>query len=288
MMDWPEIRAWRRTAREKILAARAAIAMPVRQTMANRLIERLRAVLKDRPHPISFYWPIKAEPNLRPLMQELDAAGVAVCLPVAVKVGEPLIFRPWRKDSTMMRGLWNIPVPATEEEVAPRTLIAPVVGYDGLGYRLGYGGGFFDRTLAKFGAEAQAIGVGYSMFRLKTIQPRPHDIRMSAILTQTGAMLQDAVHAASEVCYLGEADAVYAGYDTPVEIAATLEGLRGAIPPERVGLLDYALWCLDASPDAPPAAATRQPSEVLAGLLPRVRDDALHASIAVLHASLLL
>jgi 5,10-methenyltetrahydrofolate synthetase len=287
-MDWPEIKTWRRTAREKILAARAAIAMPVRQTMANRLIERLRAVLKDRPQPISFYWPIKAEPNLRPLMQELDAAGIAVCLPVATKLGEPLIFRPWRKDSTMTRGFWNIPVPATEEEVEPRTLIAPVVGYDGLSYRLGYGGGFFDRTLAKFGAEAQAIGVGYSMFRLKTIEPRPHDIRMSAIVTQTGTMLQDDVPATSEVCYLGEADAVYAGYDTPAETAVALESLRGAISPERVGLLDYALWRLDASPDEPPAAATKPPSEVLAGLLPRIRDDALHASVAALHASLLL
>jgi 5-formyltetrahydrofolate cyclo-ligase len=287
-MDWPEVKIWRRTAREKILAARAAIALPIRQTMARRLMERLREVLKDRPGPISFYWPIKAEPDLRPLMQELDAAGVALCLPVATKLGEPLTFRPWRKGAPMIRGFWNIPVPATDEVVHPRTLIAPFVGYDGLSYRLGYGGGFFDRTLAKYGAGAQAIGIGWSMFRLKTIQPRPHDIRMTTIVTQTGAMLQDDVRAASEVCYIGEADAVYAGYDTPAETAVALESLRGAIPPERVGLLDYALWRLDESPDAPPAAATRPPSEVLAGILPRIRDDALHASIAALHASLLL
>jgi hypothetical protein len=126
------------------------------------------------------------------------------------------------------------------------------------------------------------------MFRLKTIEPRPHDIRMSTIVTQTGTVLQEEVRATSEVCYLGEADAVYAGYDTPAETALALESLRGAIPPERVGLIDYALWRLDASPDVPPVAATRPPSEILAGLLPRIRDDALHASIAALHASLLL
>ncbi|HVY98210.1 MAG TPA: 5-formyltetrahydrofolate cyclo-ligase [Dongiaceae bacterium] len=286
-MDWPEVKAWRRVAREKILAARAAIALPVRQAMARRLIEHLRTALKDRPAPISFYWPIKAEPDLRPLMQELDAAGIALCLPVATRLGEPLTFRPWHKDAAMTRGFWNIPVPATDAEVTPRTLIAPFLGYDGLSYRLGYGGGFFDRTLAKLGAEARAIGIGWSMFRLKTIQPQPHDIRMSAIVTQTGTVLQDEVPAVSEVCYLSEADAVYAGYDTPAETAAALESLRGTLPPERAGLLDYALWRLDASPEAPPSAATRAPTDVLAGMLPRIRDDALHAAVAALHGSLL-
>jgi len=210
-MDWPEVKAWRRQAREKILAARAAIALPVRQAMARRLMEHLRAALKDRPQPISFYWPIKAEPDLRPLMEELDDAGANLCLPVAKKLGEPLSFRVWRKGAPMTRGFWNIPVPADEEEVVPCTVIAPVLGYDGLSYRLGYGGGFFDRTLAKFGAESQAIGVGYTMFHLKTIQPQPHDIRMSAIVTQTGILLQDQIKAASEVCYMSEAGAADGG-----------------------------------------------------------------------------
>jgi 5,10-methenyltetrahydrofolate synthetase len=286
-MDWPEVKAWRRTAREKIMAARAAIALPVRQAMARQLMQHLRTVLKDRPAPISFYWPIKAEPDLRPLMQELDAAGVPVCLPVCIKLGEPLLFRPWRKDSAMMRGFWNIPVPATETEVLPRTLIAPVLGYDGLSYRLGYGGGFFDRTLAKLGTQGQAIGIGWSMFRLKTIQPQPHDIRMSAIVTQTGSVLQDQVKSASEVCYMSAADAAYAGYHTPAEIAATLDGLRGLLPPERIGLLDYALWRLNAPAGSFVAAAGATPTETIAQLLPRIQDDAVHAAVAALHASLL-
>jgi 5,10-methenyltetrahydrofolate synthetase len=288
-MDWPEIKAWRRTAREKITAARAAIALPVRQAMARRLMDHLRTVLQDRPAPISFYWPIKAEPDLRPLMQELDAAGVAVCLPVCIKLGEPLLFRPWRKDTAMMRGFWNIPVPATETEVLPRTLIAPFLGYDGLSYRLGYGGGFFDRTLAKLGSQGQAIGIGWSMFRLKTIQPQRHDIRMSAIVTQNGVVPRDQVSVASEVCYMNEAEAAYAGFHTPAEIAAALDGLRGLLPPERVGLLDYALWRLDVPADRFVASvgATASPTEMLAQMLPRIRDDALHATVAALHASLL-
>jgi 5,10-methenyltetrahydrofolate synthetase len=284
-MDWPEVKTWRKQARQTILAARTAIAPQVRRQMAQALIERLRKVLLGRPQPISFNWPIKGEPDLRPLMQELDAAGVALCLPVCIKLGEPLTFRPWRSDAKMERGFWNIPVPADPTEVVPRTLLAPFVGFDRLNYRLGYGGGFFDRTLAKFGAEAQAIGVGYSLFRLKTIQPQPHDIRMAAIVTQTSSDLRDAVRAASEVCYLSEADAAYAGYDTPAETAAALESLRGVVPPERIGLLDYALWRLRvAAPAVPPAH--RPATEVLAEILPRIHDDALHATVAALHASL--
>jgi len=286
-MDWPEVKAWRREARDKILAARAAIGLPVRQAMARRLIERLRTVLKDRPGPISFYWPIKAEPDLRPLMEELDAAGATVCLPVAKKLGEPLSFRVWRKGAPMTRGFWNIPVPANEEEVVPRTLIAPFLGYDGLSYRLGYGGGFFDRTLAKFGAESRAIGIGWSMFRLKTIQPQPHDIRMSAIVTQTGVALQDQVSVSSEVCYLNETEAAYAGFHTPAEIAAALDACRGLLPQERIGLLDYALWRLDVPGDQFVAPAGGTPTETLSQLLPRIRDDAVHAAVAALHASLL-
>jgi 5-formyltetrahydrofolate cyclo-ligase len=285
-MDWPETKAWRRTAREKILAARAAIALPVRQAMARRLIEHLRTALKDRPDPISFYWPIKAEPDLRPLMEELDAAGMRVCLPVCIKLGLPLTFRPWKKGCAMVRGFWNIPVPAAEEKVQPRTLIAPFVGYDPAGYRLGYGGGFFDRTLAQYGPESSAIGIGWSMCRLETIQPQPHDIRMSAIVTQTGIALQDQVKVASDVCYLNEAEADYAGFHTPAEIAGALDGLRGLLPPERVGLLDYALWRLNVPADQFVAPTGATPSETLARLLPRIRDDAVHAAVAALAASL--
>jgi 5-formyltetrahydrofolate cyclo-ligase len=284
-MDWPEVKAWRKEARHQILAARTAIAPQVRRQMAQALIERLRPVLLGRPQPISFYWPIKGEPDLRPLMEELDAAGVALCLPVCIQLGAPLKFRPWRRDAKMERGFWNIPVPTDPTEVAPRTLLAPVVGYDGLSYRLGYGGGFFDRTLATFGAESAAIGVGYTLFRLKTIQPQPHDIRMTAIVTQNSSALRDAVRAASDVCYLSEADAAYAGYDTPAETAAALESLRGVIPSERVGLLDYALWRLGI-PASAVEPARAPPLDVLAGILPRIHDDALHATVAALHASL--
>jgi 5-formyltetrahydrofolate cyclo-ligase len=282
-MNWPEVKTWRREARQKLLAARASIAGPVREDLSRRLIEQLRPVLKDRPAPISFYWPIKAEPDLKPLMRELDAAGIAVCLPVCIKLGEPLRFRRWTKGAKMERGFWDIPIPADPTEVEPKTLIAPIVGFDAERYRLGYGGGFFDRTLEKFGRTSEAIGIGYSMFRLDTIHPQPHDIAMSTIVTETGVHAHEHAAPASEVCYLNEADAAYAGFDTAGQIAATLSSM--ALPPERVALAHYALWRLGAAAES---GATPDPAarERLDTLLPRIRNDAVHAAVVALRASL--
>jgi 5-formyltetrahydrofolate cyclo-ligase len=282
-MNWPEVRAWRREARQKLLAARAAIAVSVREDLSRRLIEHLRPMLQGQPQPISFYWPIKAEPDLKPLMRELDAAGVRVCLPVAIKLGEPLSFRPWTKGTRMARGLWDIPIPADATEVEPRTLIAPIVGYDAAGYRLGYGGGFFDRTLAKFD-DAAALGIGWSMFRLPTIHPQPHDIRMAALVTEAGIIAGDAASPASAVCYMNESDPAYAGFDAPAETAHRLAGLIGQLPPERRGLLDYVLWRLGGAPTET-ASATESLPTLLDRLLPRIRDDAIHAAVTALRTS---
>jgi 5-formyltetrahydrofolate cyclo-ligase len=283
-MNWPEVRAWRKEARQKMLAARAAMPVAAREDLSRRLIEQLKPVLQDRPSPISFYWPIKAEPDLKPLMRALDEAGIAVCLPVCVKLGEPLSFRPWTAGAKMERGFWDIPVPADPTEVQPRTLIAPIVGYDPAGYRLGYGGGFFDRTLAKFGDAAAAIGIGFSMFRLATIHPQPHDIPMAAIVTETGRLGEGPARA-SAVCYLDTADAAYAGFDDAAETAAKLAAL-GALPPARAPLLDYALWQLGGMPAAPSSATVAEPAAALDALLPRVRDDAVHATLRALRSAL--
>ncbi len=282
-MNWPEVKAWRREARQKLLAARAAMTMAVREDLSRRLIQQLEPILKDRPAPISFYWPIKAEPDLKPLMRALDETGIEVCLPVCIKLGEPLTFRRWTKGAKMARGFWDIPVPADPTEVQPSTLIAPIVGYDGAGYRLGYGGGFFDRTLAKFGSAAEAIGIGFSMFQLDTIHPQPHDIRMATIVTEAGTVAAGA-SSASAVCYLDESDPTYAGFDTPAEIAHKLAGIAGQLPPERHGLLDYALWRLGGAA-VEPAAAVDSVQAVLDRVLPRIRDNAVHAAVAALRAS---
>lgn len=98
----------------------------------------------------------------------------------------PLIFRRWRAGEPLVRGVWNIPVPADGPELTPDVVIAPLVGYDRQSYRLGYGGGFFDRTLAALQKKPRAIGVGYSRAAMTTIYPLAHDVPMDMIVTEEG------------------------------------------------------------------------------------------------------
>jgi len=114
----------------------------------------------------------------------LETQGARVALPIVVKKGQPLLFRAWRQGERLERGVWNIPYPADGESVRPDILLAPLVGFDRASYRLGYGGGFFDRTLAALDAPAKPVGVGYSQAELPTIHPQSHDIAMKMIVTE--------------------------------------------------------------------------------------------------------
>ena len=91
----------------------------------------------------------------------------------------------------MVRGDWNIPVPPSDAPaVTPDIVLAPLVGWDGAGYRLGYGGGYFDRTLASLSSRPFAIGIGFQSARLPTIHPQPHDIALDVILTEAGVQVE--------------------------------------------------------------------------------------------------
>jgi 5-formyltetrahydrofolate cyclo-ligase len=132
---------------------------------------------------VSVYWPFRGEPDLRPWITAIWSKGVRIALPVVVAKGQPLVFREWRPDARLERGVWNIPFPAEGAAVVPTVVIAPLVGFDPAGYRLGYGGGFFDRTLAALDPKPLAIGVGHPVGALATIYPQPHDIPMNWIVT---------------------------------------------------------------------------------------------------------
>src|SRR5690606_38155747 len=128
---------------------------------------------------VSGYWPLRGEPDLRPWLAQLHEQGMVCVLPVVLEKGAPLVFRRWSPGCAMEKGFWNIPVPAAREQFIPQLLLAPVVGFDAQCYRLGYGGGYFDRTLAQLDAAAAAyrvVGVGYEQARLQSIHPLPHDI----------------------------------------------------------------------------------------------------------------
>jgi 5-formyltetrahydrofolate cyclo-ligase len=117
-------------------------------------------------------------------MTSINARGGRTALPIVVEKGQPLIFRAYVPGDRLEKGVWNIPIPAEGDPVLPDIVISPIVGIDPRNYRLGYGGGFFDRTLAAMPFKPLVIGVGYEHQRIATIYPQPHDIPMDRIVTE--------------------------------------------------------------------------------------------------------
>jgi 5,10-methenyltetrahydrofolate synthetase len=115
-------------------------------------------------------------------MAAIVARGGMPALPVVIAKAQPLVFRAYKPGDPLEKGVWNIPVPANGVPVFPSIVISPLVGVDAGNYRLGYGGGFYDRTLAALPEKALVIGVGYEMQRIPTIHPQPHDIPMDRIV----------------------------------------------------------------------------------------------------------
>jgi len=186
-----DVARWRKAERARLLADRAALPVSARQVAAEQITPHLEALIRKQfgrveGLTISAWWPIKAELNLRHWLTELVARGATVALPVVLTAGSPLVFRRWAPDCQMVQGFWKIPIPADGPEVLPEVTLAPVVGWDAAGFRLGYGGGYFDRTLAALSPRPFAIGVGLHSAQVATIYPQPHDIAMDAIVTEAG------------------------------------------------------------------------------------------------------
>lgn len=184
-----DVARFRRAERERLIAARVALGTATRATLSARIAAHLDTLLGDlRGVAVSAWMPFRGEPDLRPWMASATARGAITALPVAEAYGRPLDFRRWRPGEALHPGLWNIPVPAGGEAVIPAVVLAPLVGFDPAFYRLGYGGGFFDRTLAALSPRPRAIGVGFALSRMPTIFPQPHDIPMTAIVTEDGVL----------------------------------------------------------------------------------------------------
>ena len=181
---WSEIAAWRRSTRQALLQRRTQMPAKERDARSARIASALdREIGRVAGRTIGVYWPIKGEPNLYPWIRKAVDAAATIALPVVIRKGWPLEFRRWRPGEALERGVWNIPVPANGPAISPDLLIAPLVGFDGERFRLGYGGGFYDRTIVAAAQQPQVIGVGFDYCRLITIYPQPHDIRMDAIVT---------------------------------------------------------------------------------------------------------
>jgi len=187
MQDWKEINAWRKAERVTLIERRMRVPLAQRRSWSTVIEGHLDRLIRERAaRTVGFYWPFKAEFDPRPLIRRLLDDGRHAALPVVLAPRTPMEFRRWTPDAEMDVGVYDIPFPKARDILLPDLVLAPPVGFDAARYRLGYGGGYFDRTLAVLQPRPFAIGVGFELGRLTTVYPQPHDLAMDAIVTEAG------------------------------------------------------------------------------------------------------
>lgn len=224
-----ELKAWRKTERARLVAAResldAGTLARYRQRIDTHLLRSFPGLSKAR---LAFCWPIKGEYDARHVARTLRERGALTALPVVIAPRQPLVFREWHPGVALAKGAMDIPYPPGSPEILPNAVLLPMNGWDAGGYRLGYGAGFFDRTLASLARKPAVIGVSYELARMDTIHPQAWDIPADWVVTERGVYRRDreglvflgeappgeASALASPVCYAAEIAPGYFG-ETP-------------------------------------------------------------------------
>lgn len=225
-MQGEALKRWRAAERARLIAAREALD----PSQLVRLRVRMDRILQ-RSFPglargvLGFCWPIRNEYDARHLARTLRERGALTALPVVVAPRQPLVFREWRPGIALARGAMGIPYPTGSRELTPDHVLLPMNGWDAAGYRLGYGAGYFDRTLASLAKKPDVIGVSFEQARLETIHPQPWDIPVDYLVTERGLYRRepgglaflgepapgDCSRLASPVCYADELAPDYFG-----------------------------------------------------------------------------
>jgi 5,10-methenyltetrahydrofolate synthetase len=198
------LKSWRKAQRERLIAARDALDTPTLDAWRRRIdsyLERSFPGLAGRR--VAFCWPIRNEYDGRHFARTLRDRGSLTALPVVVAPKQPLVFREWHPGVRLEKGALDIPYPVGSPEVVPEAVLLPMNGWDTQGYRLGYGAGFFDRTLAALEKRPVVIGISYEQARLPTIHPQPWDIPVDYVVTEQGVYRRDP----EGLAYLGEPQA---------------------------------------------------------------------------------
>lgn len=184
MDTWQE---WRKKKRIELLARREAVTEDDRfhwSTAITTSLERGFPMLWK--NTVGFYWPYRGEYDPRPAMNIIQDRGARLALPEVENKNKLLRFRRWWKGAPMKSGAYNIPIPDNTELVMTNAILVPMLGFDEQGFRLGYGGGYYDRTLTAINSRPLVIGVAFEILRLENFHHRPHDIAVDFIVTEAG------------------------------------------------------------------------------------------------------
>ena len=185
-----DLAQWRAKLRAELISRREAVPLSLRREWGLAIsLLLLRALPLRESMIVGFCWPYRGEYDARPLLRVLRGRGVRCALPQVLHRAEPLIFRRWAPGVEMRKGTLGIAYPPNTERVEPDLLLVPLVGFGRAGDRLGYGGGYFDRTLASLAQKPLTVGVGFELARLESTFPQAHDVPMDAIVTEAGAQL---------------------------------------------------------------------------------------------------
>ena len=178
---------FRAALRREKLAARMKLDEKTRAALSVRIEAHLAALLTPLPpQSLAFCAPVRGEFDMRPLASLLIERGWRAAMPMVEATNAPMSFCSWTPSSAMAVDRHGIPVPAEGRNIVPAIVLLPLVAFDPQGFRLGYGGGYFDRTLAALVPRPWAIGVGFELGRVADIRPQAHDVRLDAIVTEAG------------------------------------------------------------------------------------------------------
>ncbi len=179
--------ASRAALRAALLDARAALADRAERAtvLANRVARWLNTMPLTR---LGFFWPIRGEPDLAPVVARWLAADTKRHAALPVVEADHLVFAPWTPGMALQPGRFDIPVPPGTARLSPQLMLIPCVGCDDARYRLGYGGGFYDRTLGALAVRPVMVGVAFDCGRVNSIDPQPHDIRLDLVITESGVL----------------------------------------------------------------------------------------------------
>jgi len=184
----PNLEAKKQALRQELLMLRAN--MPERAERARVLANRTRRWLNTMPTSrLAFYWPVRGECDLTAVITEWLSADPKRCAALPVIEADALNFLTWTPTTPMVQGPYGIAIPPhTATPLAPQVLLVPCVGVDQNRYRLGYGGGYYDRTLARLNPRPVMVGICFDCGRVKNLAPQPHDIRMDLVITESGVL----------------------------------------------------------------------------------------------------